>query len=218
MEETVSATTEGRPARRRWIGALLAAVVLTAAAGVVAGRATAPGRQAGDTPGGALTPAGGGQGGSSRPCPAGHDSAGAARAAACLAVLLYQLEGTPAATMQDRLRAASIDDAAAARLGAMVSRGVAAGGRAAAGVLTEHVDIYTDPAAQVFLWMAIVRSATPGSPDSDALVDPEWTSEAVSVMWSQDRWKLAAVIRTDTTPPSGAPKLGRDWQEPSYVD
>jgi hypothetical protein len=152
------------------------------------------------------------------PCRTAFSANGAARAAACLTVLMYQLEGSPEPLLRDRIGRLAAGEAAAARLASLVDRGVPAGGRAAAGVLSVHVDMFSEQVAQVFLWTAVARSTKSGSPDSDAIVEAGWFTETMLLNWSGDHWTLAQLSRTVTAPPSGSPNLGRDWQEPSYVD
>ena len=57
----------------------------------------------------------------------------------------------------------------------------------------------------------VVAARTLARPQADPAYGTPGRSEWLDMDWP-------AVTRTATTPPSGAPQLGRDWQEPSYVD
>jgi hypothetical protein len=199
-----------RRRRGRIVGAAVAVLVVGVAAGVVIGRASAP-AAGGLAAGGPAADQGAG------PCPAAASQDGAIKAAVCYDALLYRLEGQPEGQVRSQLQAAVANPAAVDRLVTLISRGVPQGGRAAAGVLTVHVDDYGQDSAQVFLWTAVARSAKPGSGDTDAVVDAAWTRDAVEIDWVSGRWALTNVTRTDRTPPSGSTSLDSSWPGAPYA-
>ena len=198
----------GRRGGRGRVG-LAAALVLGLVLGVAAGVAIA--RRSGS--GG---PAASGDPGRSQ-CPAQRTADGAVTAAVCLSTLLYRLEGRPAELLRTELSGAAANPAAVERLVQLVQQGTPAGGRAAAGVLTVRLGDYRDDGtqavAQVFVWVASARVADPaaGTSDSASATTAAWSTDAVLLRWTGDRWALAEVERTPTAPPAGARNLGTDW-------